>query len=258
MKQELPEESPILWTTQAFGVAAAVSTPREYVLYISQCLIPGQIILSLDNFNRHQSAREYEEHRKLIFDVISILSSSISISSIAARGTRLLTELMAEEKSPDRGNSKSAHSQTGLQKSRNSNSNQNDLEKSLNVAAFVKKFCESDQLPPVNSSITTLHMPLWLQQENSFQPYSESHRLVEGGYSSDQRTESYSTFRPRAHRQAPPFDDSQSKAYQLHSTQKRYPDIALDSFAQAFSDSFDVRSVNWFDDLLGLAPSNSI
>jgi hypothetical protein len=29
IKQELPDESPILWTTQAFSVAAAVSIPRE-------------------------------------------------------------------------------------------------------------------------------------------------------------------------------------------------------------------------------------
>ncbi|PVH71544.1 hypothetical protein DL98DRAFT_503508, partial [Cadophora sp. DSE1049] len=79
LKQDLPEESPILWTTQAFSVAAA-------------------IILSLDNFNRHQSARESEEHRQLITDTISILSKSISISSIAARGTRLLTDLLAEER----------------------------------------------------------------------------------------------------------------------------------------------------------------
>jgi hypothetical protein len=28
-KQELPDESPILWTTQAFSVAAAVSSPID-------------------------------------------------------------------------------------------------------------------------------------------------------------------------------------------------------------------------------------
>jgi hypothetical protein len=44
----------------------------------------------------------------------------------------------------------------------------------------------------------------------------------------------------------------------LPSIQRRYADIRTDSFAQAFTNSFDVRSVNWFDDLLGLAPSNSI
>jgi hypothetical protein len=255
MKQDLPNESPILWTTQAFSVAAAVSVRREHIHF--SILICGQIILSLDNFNRHQSARENEEHRKLITDAISILSNSISISSIAARGTRLLTELLAEERSPNRGDNSSDNTQNRTQRSQNTDNAQNNADKSLNVAAFVKKFCASDQPAVVQSPIATSHMPLWLQQENSFQPYLDSHRGAQGGSLSDQRLGSCSTFHPQAYQQAP-FDDSRNRSYQLPLTQRQYPDIPMDSFAQAFTDSFDVRSVNWFDDLLGLAPSNSI
>jgi hypothetical protein len=166
--------------------------------------------------------------------------------------------LLAEEKTFDRGNSSSANSQTQAQRSRNSDNTQASTEKSLNVAAFVKKFCENDQPAPIHSPISLSQIPLWLQQENSFQPYSDSHPLADDGSSLDRRTGFYSTFHPRARQQIPRFDDSQDQGYQMPSTQRTYPDTPIDSFAQAFSDSFDVKSVNWFDDLLGLAPSNSI
>jgi hypothetical protein len=256
MKQEFPDESPILWTTQAFSVAAAVSVLENF--YISSCLMLGQIILSLDNFNRHQSAREYEEHRKLIIDTISILSKSLSISSIAVRGTRLLTELLAEEKNHDRDSNTNTNPHTGLDISHNANKAAGNAEKSLNVAAFVKKFCESDQPPPGSSPIATSHMPLWLQQDNSFQPFSDSRREIgPGTYSSRRGTGSFSNFQPRAHQHTPAYD-TPDQGFQFSSTHRRHPEMPVHSFPQAFSDSFDVGSVNWFDDLLGLAPFNSI
>jgi hypothetical protein len=39
---------------------------------------------------------------------------------------------------------------------------------------------------------------------------------------------------------------------------RREHEFPPNPFTQAFSESFDIRSVNWFDDLLGLAPSHSI
>ena len=133
--------------------------------------------MSLDNFSRHQSAREHVEHRQLVLDAIGFLSSSISISSIAARGTRLLAELLAEE---ERHTQISDSRQLGdlhgeKQRSHGGSAASKSSEKSLNVSAFVKKFCAMDQPPPGNSPIAT-HMPLWLQQETSSQSYSDARR----------------------------------------------------------------------------------
>ncbi|KAG4436127.1 hypothetical protein IFR05_008406 [Cadophora sp. M221] len=237
LKQDLPDESPILWTTQAFSVAAA-------------------IILSLDNFNRHQSAREYEEHRQLITDTISILSKSVTISSIAARGTRLLTDLLAEEHKHAQSNGSSS---LPNEKGRASESLAlpKQSEKSLNVAAFVKKFCENDLPAPGNSPITTSHMPLWLQQDtSSFQPYPESQPRP-GDMFSGRGHASYSSYHPRAPRPSSSYDTA-DPGYQQSATNRRQHDNFTNPFTQNISDSFDIRTVNWFDDLLGLAPSHSI
>ncbi|KAH7393562.1 hypothetical protein BKA64DRAFT_90903 [Cadophora sp. MPI-SDFR-AT-0126] len=229
LKQDLPEQSPTLWTTQAFSVAAA-------------------IILSLDNFNRHQPARESEEHRQLITDTISILSKSIPISSIAARGTRLLTDLLAEERRHAQGNSTSSLPNKNGIASENFSSPKHS-EKSLNVAAFVKKFCESDQPPPGNSPLATSHMPLWLQQDNSSQAYAETQH--------GRGHVPYSSYHPRAPRPSSSYDLPDA-GYRLSPTVRRQHETFTDPFTQNISDSFDIRTVNWFDDLLGLAPSNSI
>lgn len=42
-----------------------------------------------------------------------------------------------------------------------------------------------------------------------------------------------------------------------HATRRQY-DPFTSTFGQNSGESFDIRSVNWFDDLLGLAPSYSI
>ena len=76
--KEVPEESPILWTMQAFSVAAAVSILCTEAKLL---LILFKIILSLDNFNRRQSAREHAEHRQLVTQAIEFLSNTVSVSS---------------------------------------------------------------------------------------------------------------------------------------------------------------------------------
>ncbi|KAH8598050.1 hypothetical protein B0O99DRAFT_53219 [Bisporella sp. PMI_857] len=198
-----------------------------------------QIILSLDNFNKSQSAREYEEHRHLVSQAIDILSCSASVSSIAARGTRLLSELLAEE---HKFNSQSADG--GLQAQINGRQRPSDItnEKSLNVAAFVKKFCESDLPPPGNSPIATSLVPLWLQ-DCSTQPQSGHSRIGDGQYSQ----QNYSNPIPA------PYETMNTSYDGIPPIVRRY-----DNFGSPFGDPFNIRSLNWFDDLLGLAPSNSI
>lgn len=208
--------------------------------------------MSLDNFSRHQSAQEYIDNRQLVLDVIKFLSGSISISSIASRGTRLLAGLLAEEEKhtqiPDtrqdlRGESQRAHGEiVAVSKSG---------DKSLNISAFVKKFCQQDQAPPGSSPIADSHMPLWLQQETSFPSYSNARRESQEMYTASR----YIGYAASGSRMPPPpsmhdaFDPTAGRR------QHEYPP---NPFTQAFSDNFDIRNVNWFDDLLGLAPSHSI
>jgi hypothetical protein len=253
MKQDLPEESPILWTTQAFSVAAAVSM---FSLLSRAKSYKGQIILSLDNFNRNQSAREYEEHQQLITDTISALSSSVAISSIASRGTRLLNDLMAEEHHA-RSNSNNSFVQNGKQKATGGGTASKNSERSLNVAAFVKKFCESDQVPQPSSPIATSHMPLWLQQDTSFQPYLEGQQSTDALYSTGRGSSGpYQTFQSQAPQPLSTYNLPEP-SFQ-HPSGRRHHDTPMNPFTQHLTDAFDIRSSNWFDDLLGLAPSNSI
>jgi hypothetical protein len=228
IKEDVQDENPILWTDQAFTVAAS-------------------IILTLDNFNCQQSAREYEEHRRLVKDAIAVLAQSVAISSIAARGTRLLSDLLVEQEKHTRN-----LNNTTARRESNNDLSVSDIatEKSLNVAAFVKKFCENDPPTSGGSPIATSHMPLWLQQENSIQSYerSQGHMLslemfdplsIRSTFSSSQATaqqHSYGTLDPPNGHQGP----------------------GIPPFSQHMPDSFDIRSLNWLDDLMGLAPSNSI
>ncbi|KAK0116426.1 hypothetical protein ONS95_013445 [Cadophora gregata] len=215
IKQEVPDESPILWTTQAFSVAAA-------------------IILALDNFSHHQSARESEEHRQLITETISILSKSVSISLIAARGTRLLTDLQAEERRHAQCNGGSSLPNDKGKASENL-SLSNQSEKSLDVAAFVKKFCQSDHPPSGNSPLATSHMPLWLQQESSSQTYTESQR--------GRSHVSYPSFHPRAPRPSSSYEIPEP-GYRFSPAIRRQHESFTDPFTQNISDSFDIRTVN--------------
>lgn len=205
----------------------------------------------MDNFNRHQSAREYEEHRQLITDTIAVLSKSVTISSIAARGTRLLTELMAEEHNHSQNNSGTS-SQIEHARAGEGLAVPKQTEKSLNVAAFVKKFCESDQPPPGNSPIATSHMPLWLQQDSTFQTYTYSQPKAEDMFSASRDHVPYSSYRPSSSYDIP------GPGYQLPPAARRQHEAFANPVTQNISESFDIRTVNWFDDLLGLAPSHSI
>jgi hypothetical protein len=205
--------------------------------------------------NRHQSAREYGEHRQLVTDTMAYLSSSVSISSIASRGTRLLSELLAEEENHAKNTEANHSPQNGKQGANDGRAVSKVADKSLDVAAFVKKFCESDQPPPGNSPIATSHMPLWLQRDDSYQPYLGYRRRSQDVFSPNRESSSYATSRSKAPQQLP--YDSLDPGYQSASGCQLHGNSA-NPFTQHFSESFDIRSVNWFDDLLDLAPSHSI
>lgn len=117
-------------------------------------------------------------------------------------------------------------------------------EYSLNVAAFIKKFCESDQPPAANSPIAT-NVPLWLQDSSS-----QARGWTEEQYPAGQNNGFY-----------PVYSQGSQVAYDTveasHATRRQY-DTFANTFGQNVGEPFDIRSVNWFDDLLGLAPSHSI
>ncbi|KIX09685.1 uncharacterized protein Z518_00766 [Rhinocladiella mackenziei CBS 650.93] len=76
-RQAYDEEGPMLWIDQAFMVAAGIT-------------------LALDIFHRQPNEPEYEEHRKLVDNTISMLGK-FENSMIALRGIRLLSSLLAEQ-----------------------------------------------------------------------------------------------------------------------------------------------------------------
>lgn len=76
-RQAYDEEGPMLWIDQAFMVA-------------------GGITLALDIFHRRPNEPEFEEHRKLVDNTISMLGK-FEHSMIAMRGIRLLSSLLAEQ-----------------------------------------------------------------------------------------------------------------------------------------------------------------
>ncbi|KAK5218796.1 hypothetical protein LTR72_008736 [Exophiala xenobiotica] len=76
-RQAYDEEGPMLWIDQAFMVAAGIT-------------------LALDIFHRKADEPEYEEHRKLVDNTISMLGK-FENSMISLRGIRLLSSLLAEQ-----------------------------------------------------------------------------------------------------------------------------------------------------------------
>ncbi|EXJ91833.1 hypothetical protein A1O3_00383 [Capronia epimyces CBS 606.96] len=76
-RQAYDEEGPMLWIDQAFMVAAGIT-------------------LALDIFHRQGNEPEYDEHRKLVENTISMLGK-FENSMIALRGIRLLSSLLAEQ-----------------------------------------------------------------------------------------------------------------------------------------------------------------
>jgi hypothetical protein len=161
---------------------------------------------------------------------------------------------LAEEHNVHAKNGDSNHwssSYNGKQRSHDASHPSKHGEKSLNVAAFVKKFCESD-LPPAGSSpIALSHVPLWLQQDGSSQ--FGNHRISEEQYSAGQSNALYPEFQ---HSQQ--SYDVAGSSFQGPSAPRRHHESFANAYGQNFGEPFDIRSVNWSDDLLGLAPSNSI
>ena len=76
-RQAYDEEGPMLWIDQAFMVAAGIT-------------------LALDIFHRKDTEIEYEEHRKLVENTISLLGK-FEGSMIGQRGVRLLSTLLTEQ-----------------------------------------------------------------------------------------------------------------------------------------------------------------
>jgi hypothetical protein len=187
----------------------------------------------------------------MITQAIEYLSESVSVSSISIRGTRLLNDLLAEEQNLNSQNNNGGHtSQSAAERGQDRPAHSKPGERSLNVAAFVKKFCETDQPQAGGSPIATTHMPLWLQQENT--SHSFPHRAnTSGDYNG---RESSSHFHPSGSYQ--PYESMLD--YQIPATARLHHESFATAFGQHVGETFDVRSLNWMDDLLGLAPSHSI
>ncbi len=185
-----------------------------------------------------------------------MLSESISISSIAARGTRLLTELLAEDYNlRNRSVDNSRTLQKEKKRGRHINDNVPVTGKSLNVAAFVKKFYESDQpQQPISPTITS-HTPSWLYPE-------QSSTYCGMQMQSTLRAPEPDSYGPTVSRPSPP-----GPSYEISNRGHHYPmeaeryDAFHIPFGQNFIEAFDnidKRNLAWFDDLLGLAPSNTL
>jgi hypothetical protein len=211
--------------------------------------------LTLDNFYRPQTSERYQEHRNLVAETITVLSSA-SVSTVAVRGIRLLTDLYAEEqnfrardgeKFRERGYRAPNQDAESLVTTKGS--------KSLDVSAFVKKFRESDR-PQVlhTSSNIAPQLPPWLH-DNTIGPHPECYQRAEeiqfnytaraDGYSSTTSCLSYPPLRsqPLAPRQ--PQFVQQGKTF-------TYP------FGQSFAETFDVQNFDFFNNLLGITPSYMI
>jgi hypothetical protein len=188
----------------------------------------------------------------LISYAISSLSNSIGISSIAARGTRLLTELLAEEQRYFHSSSNTV-ALSDKQLTGGRINTHIDSDKNLNVAAFVKKFCESDEPLTGNSPVTT-HIPLWLQQDEAHQQCTTYQTVREEVRPTNQSGGSYISSRVLSSS----MNDNQ-EGYHLSPLNRQQLQVApMDPFTQNLTDIFEMKSLNWFDDLLGLAPSHSI
>lgn len=247
-KQDQFEESPLLWTMQAFSVAAAVSPAFS----IFRLVLINQIILSLDNFNQKSSSTEYREHRQTVEETISILTTSIGISSIAARGTRLLTDLLAEEQQVRQSPADTNRTTLEMPKDR---LRVHRGSTSLNVSAFVKKFCESEKpAPQPVSPIETSHVPLWLHDNNLQDPGNyQRGNMSHPNIVLDKRPSA-----AEASLQHAGTGESASFVDQYNMSSRYAQEHFGSPFGQNFTETFDIRSVNWFDDLLGLVPSHSL
>lgn len=120
-KLVVEEDGPILWTHQAFSVAAC-------------------IILCLDLLHRKPSDREYDEQRQLVEEAMEIFRGCYN-SMIAIRGVKLLSSLLAAG---------SGHCQ--LSKKRKADAEEDvrtgtppsKQHHGLDVPAFVRSFCEGE------------------------------------------------------------------------------------------------------------------
>ncbi|KAL3422669.1 C6 zinc finger domain-containing protein [Phlyctema vagabunda] len=239
VKQEMAEDGPIFWTMQAFTVAAA-------------------IILSLDNFYRHQSARESAENRHLVSVAISLLSENVGVSSISSRGTRLLTELLAEEQSFHARNAEQSqpHQFSKHGEIHGNNHCSTNPDKTLNVLAFVQKFRETDQPASGSSPVANPQVPLWLQDSGVHYPQT-SQQVNNQGFCRPNANEYDYLSNQTRHVPVPNYTNSDLR-HQFPVSGVRQFDSSGNPFGPNFTEAFDIRSVNWFDDLLGLAPSNPL
>ena len=130
-KAVIHDNGPILWIHQAFSVAAAV-------------------ILVLDILHRGRMESEFEEHKKLVYDVVDILSTNDSM--IASRGTKLLSALLKEVHKREVGTPNPSSSEYSPSKRRRldnagrcnsyeAEQSREDSGRGFNVGLFVSTFC---------------------------------------------------------------------------------------------------------------------
>ena len=210
--------------------------------------------MTLDNFYRPQSSREYQEHRNLVAETLRQLSSA-SVSTVAVRGRRLLIDLYEEEqnfRSRD-GEKFRERGCRALMKDSVSLVTTNDS-KSLDVAAFVKKFRETDPPQGLRTSHNTgVQPPLWLH-ESSMRPHPEYYQRAEDLQSNyGPRTNSFSSM--NSGMSPPPLRSQLVAPRQPQFVQQgetfTYP------FGHNFVENFDVQNFQFFHNLLGLPDSQT-
>jgi len=79
--------------------------------------------------------------------------------------------------------------------------------------------------------------------------------MNEDRYIANRESSLYTDFHPNA---VQPSYDMLDPGYQMPSTGRRPPEGFAHVYGQNIGEPFDIRTVTWFDDLLGLAPSHSI
>ncbi len=129
--------------------------------------------------------------------------------------------------------------------------------RSLNVAAFVKNFCESERPQgPYLSPIAGTHEELW-RRDDSFQPSSEHPSTSETHFGPDAGARRHLSISPTTSLPTTQSENT-TAGFSTRMTNEQQHEMNASPFGQNFTASFDIRSLNWFDNLLGLAPSHSI
>jgi hypothetical protein len=126
-KLAMDEDEPILWTHQAFSVAAS-------------------IILILDVLHRSPSENEYREHTQLVEDTVDILRQCRN-SMIASRGFKLLSALLDEISRASQMPNIRKRRHDGSKTYSDHTAEPSRRNRSFSVPTFVKSFCNGRKQP---------------------------------------------------------------------------------------------------------------